>query len=113
MTENKPKKRKMNILGYLSIAATLGIMVYSKFTHSEDAVVYRLFDSVLYYGFYIIGAAFLTLLLYIGMYFANMFLNAIYDEDKEPPKWDNADHFMIIFFVLLYVNDLAGWIKIL
>ena len=113
MSEEKPKKRKMNLFGYICIAATLGIMIYSKFTHTEGTVLNRLLNGVWVYGICIVGAAILTLFLYLGMYAANEFLNAIYDENKETPKWDNTDHFMIIFFVVFYVSDLAGWIKLL
>jgi hypothetical protein len=43
---------------------------------------------------------------------ANLFMNAIYDENKEPPDWENVDLVIIVFFVIIYVSELAGWIKI-
>ena len=113
MSEEKPKKRKMNILGYLSIAITLGIMIYSKFTHTEGTVLARLFNGVCAYGLCILGATLLTLLLYLGIHFANEFLNTIYDDNKKSPEWDNTNQTMLVFFVVMYVSDLAGWIKIL
>ena len=46
------------------------------------------------------------------MYFANQFFNAIFDEDKEPPSSENIDLIMLVFFVIIYISVLAGWIKI-
>jgi Zn-dependent protease with chaperone function len=112
MSEEKPKKRKMNILGYLSIATTLGIMVYSKFTHTDGDIFHRLINGVLVYGVCFLGAVAATIVLWIGQYMANLFMNAIYDENKEPPDWENVDLVIIVFFVIIYVSELAGWIKI-
>lgn len=113
MSEKQAKKKKMNILGYISIAISAAIMIYSKFTHTEGAVWERLLNGVWVYGLCFFGAGLITLAIYIGMYFANMFFNEIYDERNEPPAWDNADHMIFVFFVVLYVSDLAGWIKLL
>ena len=102
----------MNILGYISIAVSIAIMVYSKFTHTEGTVLERLLNGVLVYGVCVFGAALITLLLYLGMYAANLFTNAIYDDNNDPPAWDNSEHMMLVFFVVLYVSELAGWISL-
>jgi hypothetical protein len=103
------KKRKMNILGYLSIAATFGLMEYVKFQAIPDDPIWkRLLNGVVTYAAIFFAAGLIVLVLWIGMYLANLFFNTIYDENNEPPKWDNADHMIFVFFVVLYIIEITG-----
>ena len=106
----KKKDGKISILGILAIVATLGFMVYVKYSANPDGTVTeRLLDGLLTYGAIFFGSALLMLALYIGMYLANLFFNAILDDNKEPPKFENAHLIQFVFFVVWYVIEITGW----
>ena len=105
----KKKNGKVSILGILAIVATLGLMVYVKYSANPDGTVTeRLLDGLFTYVAVLFGSALLMLVFYIGMYVANLFYNAILDENNEPPKWDNAHLAHFVFFVVWYIIEITG-----
>lgn len=103
------KKRKMNIVGILSIAASFGLMEYVKFKAIPDGTIFeRLTNGVVTYAAIFFGAGLITLVLYVGVLLANMFFNTIYDESDDPPGSEYFGHIMFVFFVALYIVEITG-----
>ncbi len=109
MTEEPKKKNKMNFLGYLSIAVSLALMVFAKYQAFPDSSVFvRLLEGVLAYFGCFLGAGLITVILWLGMYCANLFLNNIFDKDEPAPSWDNAGLMLLVIFAILYVLQIIG-----
>lgn len=103
------KKKKMNWMGIASIVASLALMVYEKYQAlPNDTLLARLGTGVLTYITIAFSAIVIVLILWVGMYLANVFLNTIFDDDREPPSWDYSDRMMLFVFAVLYVLQLVG-----